>query len=60
MSDVADLNSKRRLSEASAEAVAWGKAQAIESPPWSEDKWRRIAVLVGVEFREGIVDAEAA
>ena len=28
----------------------WGKEQAAKSPTWSEDKWRRIGRILGVEF----------
>ncbi|GAA1520285.1 hypothetical protein GCM10009677_61920 [Sphaerisporangium rubeum] len=30
-------------------AQEWGKRKAAESPQWSADKWRRVAVVFGVE-----------
>jgi hypothetical protein len=42
---------------AGAEAVAqqtdarrWGREQAARSPAWSEEKWRRIGDILGVEL----------
>ena len=34
----------------SPEAVAWGKRKASESPRWSETKWTKIGVLLGVQL----------
>ena len=28
----------------------WGRRQAAASPVWSEEKWKRIGVILGVEF----------
>ncbi|GAB3960911.1 hypothetical protein GCM10029978_011670 [Actinoallomurus acanthiterrae] len=34
----------------SPEAVAWGKRQASGSPRWSEAKWNKIGILLGVQL----------
>jgi hypothetical protein len=34
----------------SPEAVAWGKRMASESPRWSETKWTKIGILLGVQL----------
>jgi hypothetical protein len=31
-------------------AREWGREQARNSPPWSEEKWRRVGAIFGVEF----------
>jgi hypothetical protein len=28
----------------------WGRQQAQDSPLWSEEKWRRVGAILGVEF----------
>jgi hypothetical protein len=28
----------------------WGRRQAAASPRWSEEKWRRVGLILGVEF----------
>ena len=28
----------------------WGRRQAASSPCWSEDKWRRVAAILGMEL----------
>jgi len=32
------------------DARAWGRKQAARSPAWSEEKWRRIAQIIGVTW----------
>ncbi len=44
--------------EPSASAREWGKRQAAASPPWSEDKWRRIATLLGMQLASPATDTE--
>jgi hypothetical protein len=34
----------------SPEAVAWGERKASESPRWSETKWTKIGILLGVQL----------
>lgn len=34
----------------SPEAIAWGKRQASGSPRWSEAKWNKIGILLGVQL----------
>lgn len=42
-------------------AREWGREQARNSPTWSEEKWRRIGAIFGVEFTESAeADAEAS
>lgn len=36
--------------EPSVDARDWGRRQAAASPPWSEDKWRRVAELLGMQL----------
>jgi hypothetical protein len=36
--------------EPSADAREWGRRQAAASPPWSEEKWRRVAALLGMRL----------
>jgi hypothetical protein len=36
--------------EPSVDARDWGRRQAAASPPWSEDKWRRVAALLGMRL----------
>ena len=36
--------------ESSVDPCEWGRRQAAASPPWSEDKWRRVAALLGMEL----------
>jgi hypothetical protein len=36
--------------EPSAAAREWGQRQAAASPKWSEDKWRRVAAVLGMEL----------
>jgi hypothetical protein len=31
-------------------AREWGQMQARSSPAWSEEKWRRIGAIFGVDF----------
>ena len=31
-------------------AREWGRLQARSSPPWPEEKWRRIGAIFGVDF----------
>jgi len=31
-------------------AREWGRRQAAASPVWSEEKWKRIGLILGVEF----------
>lgn len=38
--------------EAPISAREWGREQARNSPVWSEDKWRRIGAIFGIEFAE--------
>ena len=28
----------------------WGRRQAADSPPWSEEKWQRVSTLLGLRF----------
>lgn len=34
----------------SPEAREWGRRQAARAPRWSEEKWNRVAVILGVRF----------
>jgi hypothetical protein len=36
--------------EPSAAAREWGQRQAAASPPWTEEKWRRVAAVLGMEL----------
>jgi len=36
--------------ETSAAAREWGQRQAAVSPRWPEEKWRRVAALLGMEL----------
>ena len=36
--------------EPSAAAREWGRRQAAASPRWSEEKWQRIAALLGMRL----------
>lgn len=36
--------------EPSVDAREWGRRQAAASPPWSEEKWRRVAAILGMEI----------
>jgi hypothetical protein len=36
--------------EPSAAAREWGQRQAAASPRWTEEKWRRVAAILGVEL----------
>jgi hypothetical protein len=36
--------------EPSAAAREWGQRQAATSPRWSEEKWRRVAALLGMKL----------
>lgn len=60
MNDVLMFDGERRSRKASLEAISWGKERAQESPCWCEQKWQRVALLMGVEFIEGARDADAA
>jgi hypothetical protein len=31
-------------------AQEWGRRQAATSPAWSEEKWQRIAALLGIRW----------
>jgi hypothetical protein len=31
-------------------ATEWGRKQAAASPKWSEEKWRRIGVILGADL----------
>ncbi|MDQ1008708.1 hypothetical protein QFZ82_003193 [Streptomyces sp. V4I23] len=33
-------------------AREWGRAQAAKSPAWSEERWRRISQILGVDLVE--------
>lgn len=28
----------------------WGRQQAAASPPWSEEKWQRVAAILGIRW----------
>jgi hypothetical protein len=32
------------------DAREWGRRQAEASPVWSEDKWRRVGAILGIEL----------
>lgn len=32
------------------DAREWGRRQAARSPQWSEAKWRRVSLILGVRF----------
>jgi hypothetical protein len=34
----------------SAAAREWGQRQAAASPKWTEEKWRRVAAVLGMEL----------
>lgn len=36
--------------EPSVDAREWGRRQAAASPRWSEDKWRRVAAILGMKL----------
>jgi hypothetical protein len=36
--------------EPSVDARDWGRRQAAASPRWSEDKWRRVAAILGMKL----------
>ena len=36
--------------EQSVDAREWGRRQAAASPRWSEDKWRRVAAILGMKL----------
>jgi hypothetical protein len=36
--------------EPSAAAREWGQRQAAVSPRWTEEKWRRVATVLGMEL----------
>jgi len=36
--------------EPSAAAREWGQRQAATSPRWTEEKWKRVAALLGMEL----------
>nr|WP_176573346.1 hypothetical protein [Nonomuraea pusilla] len=36
--------------EPSAEARAWGRKIAAGRPHWSDEKWQRIGVILGIEI----------
>jgi len=40
-------------------AREWGRQQARDSPLWSEEKWRRVGAILGVEFLGDQEPAEA-
>jgi hypothetical protein len=31
-------------------AQEWGRRQAAASPVWSEEKWQRVATLLGIQW----------
>ncbi|MCA1605997.1 MAG: hypothetical protein LC775_11110 [Acidobacteria bacterium] len=31
-------------------AQEWGRRQAAASPAWSEEKWQRVAILLGIRW----------
>jgi hypothetical protein len=31
-------------------AQEWGRRQAAASPAWSEEKWQRVATLLGIQW----------
>lgn len=33
-------------------AREWGRRQAQASPQWSEEKWQRVATLLGIRFMQ--------
>jgi hypothetical protein len=33
-------------------AREWGRRRAAESPAWSEEKWRRVGAILGLELDE--------
>jgi hypothetical protein len=34
----------------SVSAREWGREQAAASPRWSQEKWKRVGLILGVEF----------
>lgn len=36
-------------------AQEWGREQARRAPEWSEDRWHRISVILGVDLIDGTV-----
>lgn len=44
--------------EPSASAREWGRQQAAASPRWSEDKWQRVAALLGMQLALPVADTE--
>lgn len=34
-------------------AQEWGRRQAAASPVWSEEKWQRVAALLGIRWLPG-------
>jgi hypothetical protein len=36
--------------EPSAAAREWGQRQAAASPKWTEERWRRVAAVLGMEL----------
>lgn len=42
--------------EPSEDAISWGKRQAEQAPTWTEEKWQRIAAILGMTIDDDAAD----
>ncbi|MEV5136827.1 hypothetical protein AB0K71_13770 [Streptomyces syringium] len=33
-------------------AREWGRLQASKAPPWGEERWKRVSIILGLELIE--------